>query len=79
MQENTGHKRNTGKYRTATKIQEFTGFTGQLGSLKMLTSILNETLNFCKTLTMSVSGGFLARMLSMPSVNDHESSKCRQQ
>ena len=25
--------KNTGKYRTATKIQEFTGFTGPLGSL----------------------------------------------
>ena len=24
---------NTGKYRTAAKIQEFTGFTGPLGSL----------------------------------------------
>jgi len=27
------YKRNTGKYRTVTKIQEFTGFTGPLGSL----------------------------------------------
>jgi len=27
IKENTGHK-NTGKYRTATKIQESTGFTG---------------------------------------------------
>ena len=33
IQENTGHKRKTRKYRTATKIQEFTGFTGPLGSL----------------------------------------------
>jgi len=34
---NTGkyrtQKQNTGKYRIATKIQEFTGFTGPLGSL----------------------------------------------
>lgn len=37
---------------------------------KKLTSKLNDTLNFCKTLTMSVSGGFRARMLNMPSVND---------
>jgi len=27
--------KNTGKYRTATKIQEFTGFTGPLGSLEV--------------------------------------------
>jgi len=27
---------NTGKYRTAAKIQEFTGFTGPLGSLSSL-------------------------------------------
>jgi len=33
IQENTGHIKNTGKYRTATKIQENTGFTGPLGSL----------------------------------------------
>jgi len=32
---NTGHKRNTGKYRRATKIQEFTGFTEPLGSLTL--------------------------------------------
>jgi len=32
INKNTGHKRNIGKYRTATKIQEFTGALGSLES-----------------------------------------------